>query len=115
MRLFTFFIVLSIVFLLPNFQQVKGKDQTRITIEIHFDQHRFNPEKVAVPAGIPIEIRVINSGKERIEFESFALNREKVISAGQTIVVRLPALRPGRYDFFDDFHNDVPEGVIAAR
>jgi hypothetical protein len=28
--------------------------------------------------------------------------------------VRLPALRAGSYDFFDDFHPDVPEGTIVA-
>jgi hypothetical protein len=57
---------------------------------------------------------VMNSSREKIEFESFSHNREKVIEPGESITVRLPALRAGSYDFFDDFHDDVPEGTIIA-
>lgn len=84
-------------------------------VEIRFDRHRFSPEKVEVPAGVPLTLRVINTSEERIEFESFKLNREKPVAPGETLVLHLPALRPGRYDFFDDFHADVPEGTIVAR
>jgi Cupredoxin-like domain len=59
--------------------------------------------------------KVINASKEAIEFESFTLNREKVVTPGETIIVHLPALRPGSYDFYDDFHQDVPEGSIVAK
>lgn len=83
-------------------------------VEIRFEHHRFSPEKVDVPAGVPLTLRVINASDERIEFESFKLNREKVITPSETLVLHLPALRPGTYDFFDDFHADVPEGTIVA-
>jgi 5,10-methenyltetrahydromethanopterin hydrogenase len=56
----------------------------------------------------------VNSSRETIEFESFSLNREEAVEPGESIMVRLPALRPGKYDFFDDFHQDVPEGAIIA-
>ncbi|MGH7880856.1 MAG: cupredoxin domain-containing protein, partial [Candidatus Binataceae bacterium] len=49
------------------------------------------------------------------EFESFKLNREKAISPGETMIVHLPALSAGSYDFYDDFHQDVPEGSIVAK
>ena len=88
---------------------------TSNSIEIRFDQHRFTPSKVEVPAGVPLTIRVVNVSRERIEFESFKLNREKVVEPGASIVVQLPALRAGSYDFYDDFHDDVPEGTIVAR
>ncbi|HTQ31896.1 MAG TPA: cupredoxin domain-containing protein [Opitutaceae bacterium] len=107
--------ILIVVLLLINLQWLEAENATPITIEIHFAQHHFSPDKVEVQAGRPVEIRVTNSSRERIEFESFKLNREKVVDPGQTIVVRLPALRAGSYDFFDDFHDDVPEGVIVAR
>ena len=83
-------------------------------VEIRFEHHRFSPEKVEVPAGAPLTLRVINASDERIEFESFKLNREKVVMPRETLVLQLPALRPGTYDFFDDFHADVPEGKIVA-
>ena len=83
--------------------------------EIHYSGRRFDPAKLEVPANRPIELRVVNDSAERIEFESFKLHREKVVEAGKTLVLHLPALKPGTYDFFDDFHSDVPEGQISAR
>jgi plastocyanin len=88
--------------------------QDRVT-EIHFADHRFAPQTLTVPAGQPLMIKVVNSSKETIEFESFKLNREKVIEPGETITVHLPALSPGSYDFYDDFHQDIPEGSIVAK
>jgi hypothetical protein len=83
--------------------------------EIDFSNHHFSPQTLVVPAGQPLQIKVVNSSREKIEFESFSLNREKVIEPGESITVRLPALRAGSYDFFDDFHQDVTQGVIVAR
>jgi len=84
-------------------------------VEIRFDNHHFAPQTLTVPAGQPLMIKVVNSSKETIEFESFKLNREVAMTPGETITVRLPALSPGSYDFYDDFHQDVPEGAIVAK
>jgi plastocyanin len=83
--------------------------------EIRFENHQFAPQTLTVPAGQPLVIKVVNSSKETIEFESFKLNREVAMTPGETITVRLPALSPGSYDFYDDFHQDVPEGSIIAK
>jgi len=83
--------------------------------ELRFENHQFVPQRLTVPAGEPLILKVVNSSKETIEFESFKLNREKAVSPGETITVRLPALSPGNYDFYDDFHQDVPEGAIVAK
>ena len=84
-------------------------------LEIHFANHRFTPLSLTVPTGQPLIIKVINASNETIEFESFKLNRENAISPGESITVRLPALSAGNYDFYDDFHQDVPEGSIVAK
>ncbi len=91
---------------------VKGEDSGP---EIRFENHRFAPQTLTVPAGHPLVLRVINASQETIEFESFQLHREKVIEPNQTITVHLPSLSPGTYDFYDDFHQDVPEGSIVAQ
>jgi hypothetical protein len=83
--------------------------------EIRFENHQFNPLRLTVPINQPLSIKVTNASGETIEFESFKLNREKAISPGESIVVRLPALNAGNYDFYDDFHQDVPEGSIVAK
>ncbi len=84
-------------------------------IGIRFENHRFAPQTLTVPAGQPLVIRVVNASSETIEFESFKLNREVAMTPGETISVHLPALSPGNYDFYDDFHQDVPEGAIVAK
>jgi hypothetical protein len=84
-------------------------------IELRFENRSFMPQTITVPANQPVTLRITNASKEAIEFESFKLNREKVVGPGETIVVRLPALRPGSYDFYDDFHQDVPAGSIIAK
>ena len=83
--------------------------------DIHFDGRRFSPEQVAIPAGQPTVLRVTNDSGVTIEFESFALHREKLVTPGNTGLVRLPPLDPGHYDFFDDFHAEVPKGIITAQ
>lgn len=83
--------------------------------EIRFENHHFVPQSLTVAAGQPLVLKVVNTSQDTIEFESFKLNREKALSPGQTISVHLPALSPGTYDFYDDFHQDVPEGTIVAK
>jgi Cupredoxin-like domain len=84
-------------------------------IELRFENRRFAPQTITVPANQPVTLRITNASKEAIEFESFKLNREKVVGPGETVIVRLPPLRPGSYDFYDDFHQDVPAGSIIAK
>jgi hypothetical protein len=86
-----------------------------IVAELRFENHHFTPQTFTVPANQPLKIKVINASKEAIEFESFKLNRERVVGPGETVIINLPALRPGSYDFYDDFHQDVPEGSIIAK
>jgi hypothetical protein len=85
------------------------------SLEIRFENHKFSPNALIVPADKPLQITVLNLSRERIEFESFKLNREKVVEPGGSVILKLPALRAGSYDFFDDFHSDVPEGAIIAK
>jgi plastocyanin len=85
------------------------------SIELRYENRCFSPANLNVPAGEALTIKVVNTSKETIEFESFRLNREKAVQPGEAIVVHLPALSPGSYDFYDDFHQDVPQGSIVAK
>jgi Cupredoxin-like domain len=84
-------------------------------IELRYEGHRFSPANLTVPADHALTIKVVNASNETIEFESFRLNREKAVQPGEAIAVRLPALSAGTYDFYDDFHQDVPQGSIIAK
>ena len=92
-----------------------GQASAEDALEIHFENHKFTPQTLNVPSGQKLTIKVTNASQETIEFESFKLNREKVVTPGETITVHLPELNPGSYDFYDDFHQDVREGAIVAK
>ena len=110
-NLIVFFrLTVLVIVLLPA--GARGDDTV---IELRFENRRFTPQTITVPANQALALRITNVSKEPIEFESFKLNREKVVGPGETVVVRLPALRPGSYDFYDDFHQDVPAGSIIAK
>jgi plastocyanin len=83
--------------------------------ELHYENRKFIPQTLEVPSGRTFRIKIINASKEAIEFESFKINREKVVGPGETVTVNIPALKPGTYDFYGDFHRDVPEGTIVAK
>ena len=87
---------------------------TRV-FDIRAQAGRFEPSEVIVPANTPFTIRVSSAETSAIEFESFELHRERVVLPGETITVLIPALAPGSYTFFDDFHRDTPEGAIVAK
>lgn len=75
--------------------------------------HRFVPDRIEVPAHVKFRLLVKNSGNAPAEFESSDLNREKVVTPGQTITVFLGPLEPGTYHFFDDFHQSTTGLLIA--
>lgn len=75
----------------------------------------FEPNELTVPAGHKITLTVKNLNTTPAEFESTDLNREKVVTGGNDVTVFIGPLRPGRYEFFDDFSADTPHGHIIAK
>jgi hypothetical protein len=80
-----------------------------------FRQHRFEPSRIEVPAHVKFRLMVSNTDDAPDEFESIDLNREKLVSPGQTITVFLGPLEPGEYKFFGDFHQDTAQGVLVVK
>jgi hypothetical protein len=75
----------------------------------------FEPNQLTVPAGQKITLTVRNLNPTPAEFESTDLNREKVVTGNSDITVFIGPLRPGSYEFFDDFSDDTPHGHIVAK
>lgn len=73
------------------------------TITLTINNHKFEPRTITVKAGVKIALSITNASKDRAEFESAELNRERVIAPGATIVVYVGPLEPGTYPFFDDY------------
>jgi plastocyanin len=77
--------------------------------------HRFEPPELVVPAGLKVRIVVENLDATAEEFESYELNREKVVPGNGSVTIFVGPLAPGRYPFFGDFHRDTAQGVIVAK
>jgi high-affinity iron transporter len=80
-----------------------------------FHNHRFEPARIEVPAHQKFKLMVKNTDDTADEFESTDLNREKLVTPGQTITVFLGPLDPGEYKFFGDFHQDTAQGILVAK
>ena len=97
-------------------QQARCADADAATVfVIKAEGGRFQPAQLEVAANHPFKVQVTSAEQTPIEFESFELRRERVVGPGETITVNMPALSPGTYKFFDDFHRDTPEGAIVVR
>ena len=57
-----------------------------------FHNHRFEPDRIQVPANAKFQLHVKNTDDTADEFESVDLNREKLVAPGQTITVFLGPL-----------------------
>jgi Cupredoxin-like domain len=84
-------------------------------IELIIRDHLFFPSTLEIPAGQKVRVRIINQDPTPEEFESFELNREKlVVGNGQTVVFIGP-LEPGEYPFFGEFYPKTAQGVVIVK
>ena len=83
--------------------------------EIEIREHLFYPPEVVVPAGTKVKLLVRNLDPTPEEFESYALNREKVISGNSQAVVFIGPLEPGEYPFFGEFNPKTAQGKVVAQ
>ena len=84
-----------------------------ITIEIR--DHLFYPSEVEVPANRKVKLLIINSDPTPEEFESYELNREKVVLGNSKTVIFVGPLAPGEYPFFGEFNIATAQGKLIAR
>jgi len=84
-------------------------------IQLSIKGHRFDPAEPTAPAGKPLVIEVTNADPTPAEFESKALRVEKVVAGGGAITVRVRPLTPGRYRFFDDYHEATTVGFLVVQ
>jgi plastocyanin len=115
-RHFIFRFALSLATLtLASFAALPGaRAEDAVTVNISIKDNRFAPAELHAPAGKPIVIVVKNLDSAPAEFESNMLRVEKVVTGGGTITLRIRPLEPGRYRFFDDFHQET-QGYLVVK
>jgi hypothetical protein len=82
--------------------------------ELEIRDHLFFPAELTVPAGKKIKLVVYNRDPTPEEFESYELNREKVIMGSAKAVIFIGPLKPGEYPFFGEFNPKTAQGKVIA-
>ncbi|WP_309352602.1 cupredoxin domain-containing protein [Parvibaculum sp.] len=77
--------------------------------------HQFTPTTLEIPADTKVKLTVKNLDPTAEEFESYDLNREKIVAGNGEITVSIGPLKPGTYKFFGDFHQDTANGTIVVK
>lgn len=103
-------LVCSLMFTLPAFAKAD-----KYTVELEMKDGDLSPLVLEIPKKTKIRIEVKNTGTQPAEFESTQLRKEKVLAPGAKSVVVIAPLKPGEYEFFDDFHLDHPRGKIVVK
>lgn len=83
-------------------------------VRLVIKDHQFLPSRVTIPAGTKVQLVIENQDPTPEEFESYDLNREKMISAGKTARVFIGPLKAGVYTFFGEFHPATAQGEIVV-
>jgi hypothetical protein len=104
--------VVAVLLLLHVYAVPVFAEQPPIAIAVR--EHQFVPAEVPVPAGVKVELIIRNEQTVPAEFESKSLHREKVVAPGAAVSIFVGPLKPGRYEFLDDFH-PATRGVIVVQ
>jgi cupredoxin-like protein len=88
--------------------------QQATEVHLTYSKGQFQPSQVSAPADKPITFRVKNLDAKAMEFESTSLRVEKVVAANSEGIINVRALKPGRYEFYDDF-NEKARGALTVQ
>jgi len=104
------FLLLAALLAGPSPVDAAERESYTLTIK----NNRFDPVVLRVPSDRKLKLVIRNLDPTPEEFESYSLNREKVVSGNGTITVYVGPLKPGTYKFFGDFHQDTAQGRLVA-
>lgn len=83
-------------------------------IELEIKDHLFYPDEIHIPANTKVKLLVKNLDATAEEFESYELNREKVIAGHSEAIIFIGPLAPGEYPFFGEFFPKTAQGRVIA-
>ena len=102
-------LLLSLLALLGELAMAKNYEATVV-----IRNHLFEPSTLTVPAHKKIKLIIINEDSDPEEFDSFSLNREKVVFGNAKASVYIGPLEPGEYPFFGQYNPTSARGKIIV-
>ncbi|ATI03505.1 MULTISPECIES: cupredoxin domain-containing protein [Cycloclasticus] len=85
------------------------------TVNIVIRHHLFYPSTVEIPVDTKVKLLIDNQDQTAEEFESYELNREKVIPGHSKGVVFIGPLPAGEYPFFGEFFPKTAQGKVIVK
>lgn len=82
------------------------------TLEIK--DHLFFPDEITIPVDTKVKLHVKNLDATAEEFESYELNREKVIAGNSEAIIFIGPLDKGVYPFFGEFFPKTAQGKVIV-
>ncbi len=108
MRMFR--ITAAVLAMTIGFGGVAAAETYTLTIK----DHKFDPAELKIPAEKAATLVVKNLDGTPEEFESKPFRIEKVVPANSEASFQLRAMKPGRYKFFGEFHEDSAKGEVVV-
>jgi len=105
---------LAAVAFLALFESVAARAAGEPEFAITLKDHRFTPSEIRIPANVKVRLVIDNQDATPEEFDSHALNREKVIPGRSNATVFVGPLSPGRYPFMGEFNAASAQGTVVV-
>jgi hypothetical protein len=93
---------------------ISGAALAQDAFSLTIRDHKFDPAELRIPADKAITLVVKNLDPTPEEFESKPLRIEKIVPPNSEASFTLRPLRPGRYKFSGEFHEDTARGEIIV-
>lgn len=103
-------LMIGLCIVLVPFMLLAKTKEFHLTIENHI----FTPSALTIPANRKVKLIIYNKDKVSEEFDSFDLNREKVLFPGRKTTIFVGPLSPGRYEYFGEYNPNIARGVILV-
>ena len=84
-------------------------------IDIEIKNHLFIPSEIIIPKNTKVKLVIYNRDDTDEEFESYELNREKVIIGKRKGIIFIGPLPAGEYPFFGEFFPKTAQGNVIVK
>lgn len=86
------------------------------TTEFHLilENHVFIPSELKIPANEKVKLIIHNKDNTAEEFDSFDLNREKVLFPNKKTTIFIGPLSLGQYEYFGEYNPGSARGVVIV-
>lgn len=105
-------VALVAALLLPVSGSILAADAT---LALTIKNHKFSPAEPTIPANTKVAVTVKNLDTTPAEFESDDFKAEKVVPGGKQITLFIGPLKPGKYEFHDEYNEAVSKTHLIVK